>query len=61
MPTLETLEKRRHELESEIAEAQKRLPAHSVKPQVMAMLLELEDEYEQIMQQIGALKKSGQA
>ena len=61
MPTLETLEKRRHELDAEIEEARQRLPAHSVKPLVMAMLLELEDEYEQIMQQIAALKKSGQA
>lgn len=60
MPTLESLEKRRRELEAEIAEAQKRLPAHSVKPLVMAMLLDLEDEYERVMQQIAAVKKNGQ-
>lgn len=59
MPTLEALEKRRRALDAEIAEARLRLPAHSVKPTVMAMLLELEDEYDRIMQQIAVLKKMG--
>jgi len=61
MKTIPELEKRLKELEGEIAEAQRRLPAHSVKPPVMHMLLDLEDEYERIMQQIAALKKNGQA
>jgi len=59
MKTLAELQKRLRELESEIAEAQRRLPAHSVKPPVMHMLLDLEDEYDMVMQQIAALKKTG--
>lgn len=57
MPTLEELEKRRCELEAEIAEAQQRLPAHSVKPPVMKLLLDLEDEYDEVMQAIEVLKR----
>jgi len=57
MQTLEALEKRRAELDVEIAEARDRLPAHSIKPLVMQMLLDLEDEYAQIMQAIAALKQ----
>jgi hypothetical protein len=59
MKTLRELQKRLKELEVEIAEAQRRLPAHSVKPPVMHMLLDLEDEYDTIMQQITQLKKTG--
>lgn len=61
MKTLAELQKRLRELESEIAEAQRRLPAHSVKPPVMHMLLDLEDEYDMVMQQIAALKKTGRS
>jgi len=61
MKTLRELQKRLKELEVEIAEAQRRLPAHSVKPPVMHMLLDLEDEYDTIMQQITQLKKAGPA
>jgi len=56
MKTLDELQKRMSELEEEIRETQKRLPAHSVKPPVMMNLLELEDEYEDIMRQISTLK-----
>jgi len=56
MTPLLALEKRLEELEAEIAEARRRLPAHSVKPTVMQMLLDLEDEYDAIMQQIAAMK-----
>ena len=59
MKTLPELLKRLKELEVEIAEAQRRLPAHSVKPPVMHMLLDLEDEYDTVMQQIERLKKAG--
>jgi hypothetical protein len=57
MQTLATLQKRLAALELEIAEAQRRLPAHSVKPPVMRMLLDLEDEYDTLRQQIATLKK----
>jgi uncharacterized membrane protein (DUF106 family) len=59
MKSLPELQKRLQELEVEIAEAQRRLPAHSIKPPVMHMLLDLEDEYDTIMQQIAQLKKDG--
>ena len=58
MKTLEALEKRRRELEQEIKETKKRLPAHSVKPPVMIDLLALEDEYDDIMKQIENIKKN---
>ena len=59
MPTRAALEKRRAELEAEIAEARRRLPAHSVKPMVMQMLLDLEDAYDKILQDIAALRRNG--
>ncbi|MBW2218954.1 MAG: hypothetical protein JRF40_05620 [Deltaproteobacteria bacterium] len=52
MKTLEELEKRLLELDEEIKEVKKRLPAHSVKPPVMIDLMALEDEYDSIMRQI---------
>lgn len=58
MNTLPELEKRLKKLEIEIAEAQARLPAHSVKPAVMHMLLDLEDEYDRVRQQIAELKNT---
>ena len=61
MKTLPELQRRLKELEAEIAEAQQRLPAHSVKPPVMHILLDLEDEYDSVMQQIAALKKAGRS
>ena len=50
------LEKRLAELEQEIKETERRLPAHSVKPPIMTELLELEDEYEVVLEQLNALK-----
>jgi len=49
---LETLKKRLSDLEEEIEETKRRLPAHSVKPQVMMDLLALEDEYDEVLEQI---------
>ncbi len=43
--SVEQVKKRMKELELLILETKKRLPAHSVKPPVMADLLEYEDEY----------------
>jgi len=47
------LKKRLAELEEEIAETLRRLPAHSVKPPVMMDLLELEDERDMILKKLG--------
>lgn len=57
MKTIESLRQRLGELEKEIVETQKRLPAHSVKPPVMMDLLALEDEYDEILKQIELLKE----
>ena len=58
MPNLLELQKRLKELEAEITEAERRLPAHSVKPPVMHILLDLEDEYDRVMKQIDTIKKN---
>jgi len=57
MKTLEELRKKLEVLDQAIAETQKRLPAHSVKPPVMMDLLALEDEYDAVLKQIERLKK----
>jgi len=49
---LATLKKRLQELDEEIREIKKRLPAHSTKPPLMIELLALEDEYDAIMNKI---------
>jgi hypothetical protein len=56
MKTVEELRQRLKELEKEIGETKKRLPAHSVKPPVMMDLLNLEDEYDAVLKQIENLK-----
>jgi hypothetical protein len=58
MNRLDTLKKRLRELDEEIAETKKRLPAHSVKLPVMMDLLALEDEYDTLLKQVQELKKS---
>ena len=57
MNKLDTLKKRLQELDKEITETKKRLPAHSVKPPVMMDLLALEDEYDELLKQIEELKQ----
>jgi hypothetical protein len=57
MDTLMLLKEKLRQLDKQIAETKKRLPAHSVKPPVMIDLLDLEDEYEAIMAEIAALSK----
>jgi len=57
MNQLEKLKKRLQELDEEITETKKRLPAHSVKPPVMMDLLTLEDEYDDLLKQIEELKQ----
>lgn len=53
---IEQLKKRLTELEEEIAETMRRMPAHSVKPPVMIDLLELEDERDQLLRRLGEQK-----
>ena len=57
MVTIESLMQRLGQLDKEIAETKKRLPAHSVKPPVMMDLLALEDEYDDVLKQIDQMKK----
>ena len=57
METLADLREQLIRLEREIAETKRRLPAHSVKPPVMMDLLDLEDQYDAIMQKIARLQK----
>jgi len=56
MKAIEPLQARLRDLEAQIAEAKKRLPAHSVKPPVMMDLLALEDQYDEIVEQIQRLQ-----
>ena len=54
---LHTLEEKLTELDEKIAEVNKRMPAHSVKPPIMMQLFALEDERDTIVKQIEALKE----
>jgi hypothetical protein len=58
MNPLETLKQKLEDLERQIVETKKRLPAHSVKPPVMMDLLALEDEYQEVLSQIQALTRA---
>ena len=58
METLPQLEAKLATLEEQIREAERRLPAHSTKPATMMMLLELEDERDDLVARIFALKSS---
>lgn len=51
-PDLKTLKSRLAELEDEIAETNRRLPAHSIKPPVMMALLALEDERDLLLEKL---------
>jgi hypothetical protein len=50
-----TIQHRLQQLEEEIAETLRRLPAHSVKPPVMIDLLELEDERDLLVKKLEQL------
>jgi len=50
------LRERLQELEEQIAETKRRLPAHSVKPPVMMDLLALEDERDLVLDQLERLR-----
>ena len=55
--SLDSLKKRLAELDEEIKETKRRLPAHSIKPPVMMDLLTLEDEYDALLKKIQELKE----
>jgi len=49
------LEKKLAEIESQILETEKRMPAHSVKPPIMVALFELEEQRDELMAQLKML------
>ena len=51
-PEIDQIKERLKNLEEEIAETKRRLPAHSVKPPVMMDLLALEDERDHLLQKL---------
>jgi hypothetical protein len=56
--SVDELKKRLAELDEEIRETKRRLPAHSVKPPVMMDLIALEDEYDDILRKIRKLRET---
>ena len=55
---VEELKNRMHQLETQLEDAQKRLPAHSVKPPIMQQIFALEDEIEQLRRSIEKIEQS---
>ncbi len=53
---IDQIRNRLKQLEEEIAETLRRLPAHSVKPPVMIDLLELEDERDLLLKRLKELE-----
>lgn len=56
MPRRQELEQRRQELARQLAEAEAALPAHSVRPQQMQRVLELEDALEAVEDELKRLE-----
>jgi hypothetical protein len=56
-PDLKNLKDRLKELDEKIAEVNKRMPAHSVKPPIIAELFALEDERDEVFKQLEVLKQ----
>ncbi|MDJ0985170.1 MAG: hypothetical protein QNJ26_06470 [Desulfobacterales bacterium] len=54
---LQALEEKLKKVDEKIAEVNKRMPAHSVKPPIMMQLFELEDERNALVKQIEKLKE----
>ena len=52
MDQVAILKERLDRIEADLEEAKKRLPAHSVKPVLMAAVFDLEDERETILKEI---------
>ena len=58
MKTIPQLKQRLKQIEAEIEEAKARLGAHSIKPVLMAALMDLEDQRDAILNQISANKNT---
>ena len=52
-----SLEEKLKVLDEKIAEVNRRMPAHSVKPPIMTELFALEDERDEVFKQLAALKR----
>ena len=57
MTKKQQLEKKLAEIERQILETEKRLPAHSVKPPIMMELFELEDQRDALLDQLKKMKE----
>ena len=57
MQSPENLEKRLREVEEKLADAEGRLPAHSIRPWQMEALFELEEERDTLVAEIQTLRK----
>lgn len=55
---IKIIKKRMDELTVLIKETKDRLPAHSVKPPIMMELLDYEDEYNDLQNELDTLKKN---
>ena len=55
MDQKQKLQKKLAEIEDQISETEKRMPAHSVKPPIMMALFELEEQRDEILAQLKAL------
>ena len=55
------LEEKLKELDEKIAEVNRRMPAHSVKPPIMTELFALEDERNEVFKQLEAIKQNRKA
>jgi len=56
MPTLETLEAELRQVEEKLADAEGRMPAHSVRPGQMAAVFQLEEERDALAAEIQKLR-----
>ena len=56
MDNVEVLQQKLNRIESDIEEARRRLPAHSVKPALMAALFDLEDERDAIVEKLRQIR-----
>lgn len=57
---INSLKERLKELDEQIREVEKRLPAHSVKPPIMTELFKLEDEREAVLEELQRNEDQGQ-